>query len=354
MRFYRLTLTNTDGQVYVPNTSGGFSLVAPGANVSTFTSHLPTNTGGLQYNPGSLNIEFDAQTSGYAILQSQSWIRVSGVGLGMIGQASNFNFGTDGPTTTCALFGGMQQGLGGRSGLANPTQAGLLFQGPVLQGFGNWQGTNQTLELLVNPGAITPEAGISFTWAVGQPLAAALLTTFQQAYPGYQVSVNIVEGLRPRGLQQGCYNSMTAFAGYLADQTRPAGEALGIDGYGGVQISFYGKQIRVYDQTTQYKTVQLNFQDLIGQATWINFVTLNFKTVMRGDINVGDAVVFPPGVIAPYALTSPQAAVPGAPSRSKSIFQGQFKVQAVHHFANYRQADADSWVTTFDVVAQPQ
>jgi hypothetical protein len=40
-----------------------------------------------------------------------------------------------------------------------------------------------------------------------------------------------------------------------------------------------------------------------------------------------------------------------SPARSKTVFQGAFKITSVHHFANFRQADADSWTTAF--VATP-
>jgi hypothetical protein len=349
MRYYKMVLANLAGQVYVPTASGGFTLTAPGANVSSFTSHLPTTSGSLQYNPGSLNVEFDCQIVGHALIQAQARVAVHGVGLAMIGQASNFNFIPGvGPTTTCALYGGMQQGIAGPSGLANPAQAGLLFQGNVFQGFGNWQGTNQSIELLINNSPVTPPGGISWSWTPGQPLAGALFNALTQAFPTYKVTITIANGLAPIGLQQGCYQGLTPFAAYLNEYTQPLGVALGLPGYAGVNIVTLGQTISVTDGTSPPRTIQLNFQDLVGQPTWIDIGSVNFKTVLRADIGVGDNIVFPAGVISPYALTSPNAAVPGAPSRSKTAFAGPFTVLEMHHFANYRQADADSWVTSFN------
>ncbi len=144
---------------------------------------------------------------------------------------------------------------------------------------------------------------------------------------------------------------LAAFASYLKQYTATLGASLGLENYTGVEVIAVGNTIRAFDHTAPLKTTQLNFQDLIGQPTWIDVDRVNFKTVLRADLNVGDSVIFPPGVITPYALTNPNAAIPNAPSRSKTVFQGAFNIQIVHHFANYRQADADSWVTTFDAVA---
>jgi hypothetical protein len=354
VRYYKLVLTNAaTGQVYVPDASGGFSLVAPGANVATFTSHLPTASGGLQYNPGSLQIDVDVQTVDYATYQANAAIRVSGVGLKMIGQAAQFNpdLVKNMPGAGVALYAGMQQGLAGRSGLANPTQAGLILQGTVFQGFGNWQGVNQSLDLLVLPGPVDPPDGISWNWPPGMSLNAALFTTLQQAFPTYQVNINITAGLQSSQSQGGCYRNLMAFASYLQQYTQPLGPALGLPTYTGVSISVVGNKIVVTDGTAPTKVTQLNFQDLIGQPTWIDPVRVNFKTVLRSDIQVGSNVIFPSGVIAPYALTSPEPAVPAAPSRSKLAFGGEFLIETVHHFANYRQMDADSWNTTFDAIA---
>jgi len=196
VRYYKLLITNAAGQVYVPKSAGAFSLVAPGAGVSSFASRLPTVSGGLQYNPGSLQIEFNVQVTTYAAFQANALISVSGVGLKMIGQAANFNVGADGVAKVfVTLYAGMQQGIAGRSGLANPQQAGVILQGPVFQGFGNWQGVNQTLELLVLPGPVDPPTGINWDWPPGTSLNAALFTALRQAFPTYQVNINIVRRL---------------------------------------------------------------------------------------------------------------------------------------------------------------
>jgi hypothetical protein len=343
-----LVITNDAGEVFQPNPNDdGFSYVAPGPNVASFTSHLPTSSGGLQYNPGSLNIEFDIPVSGYAVPQGGSIIRVWGVGLRTLGKGAQLS------GNSFYLYGGMQRGIAGVNGLANPAQSGLLAQGKIFQGFGNWQGVNQTIDMICNPGPaiLSPPTGILFTWAQGVPLASALFSTLSAAYPGYQVSVNIAEGLVAAGPQSGVYSTFEEFAGYIQSQTKPMGDALGFDDYTGVEMTFYGNRIIVYDYTETPAAKQLNFQDLIGQPTWIAVATVSFKTILRADIQLGNDIIFPSGVITPYALTSPAAAIPGAPPRNSVLFQQAFTVSEIHHFANYRQADAESWNTTFTALS---
>jgi hypothetical protein len=110
-----------------------------------------------------------------------------------------------------------------------------------------------------------------------------------------------------------------------------------------------GNTISVYDGQgpTPAKVVPLAFQDLIGQPTWISASQVSFKTVLRSDIGLGMQVKFPQGIVAPYALTSASAATPNAPVSSKTAFQGNFVVTEIHHFACFRQADAESWNTTY-------
>jgi hypothetical protein len=69
---------------------------------------------------------------------------------------------------------------------------------------------------------------------------------------------------------------------------------------------------------------------------------------LRSDIVVGMQVQFPQGISSPYALTSPEAAYPNVPASNATTFQGPFNIQAVRHYANFRQPDADSWCTTFE------
>lgn len=83
---------------------------------------------------------------------------------------------------------------------------------------------------------------------------------------------------------------------------------------------------------------------------------MQFNTVMRADIGVGNRVTFPTGILAPYALTSPTAAAPGnvTPVNNKIAFQGTFLVNELHHFGSFRDPSGESWVTAFTATSQPK
>jgi len=127
----------------------------------TFTSFV----GGIT-DPGALQIDFDFPSYPFALSQGAQRIKISGVGLKMIGQAANLagmNF---------SMKAGMAPGLP----LANPAQAGLVLQGNIFQAYGNWQGVSQTLDLIVNPGTKQSifNVPVPFWWPAGSSLDDAI------------------------------------------------------------------------------------------------------------------------------------------------------------------------------------
>jgi len=184
------------------------------------------------------------------------------------------------------------------------------------------------------------------------PLAAA--------FPGFKTEIFIDANLTLANDEAGHYQSFSQFAAYLKGITLKVGSQY-LTNYPGVNIAWNGDVIGVFDGTSaggpSAIRVQLNFEDLIGQPTWIGPAQVNFKTVLRADISLGNRIAFPvgpngsPAIVVPYAITSPAAAVPNAPARSSAIFQGDFVVNEVHHFGSFREPDADSWATAF--VATP-
>lgn len=337
MRYYNLIISDpSSGDVWKPDSTGLSFTKSSGG--SSFTSYVNGQT-----LPGALNIEFDFPVYPFATPQGQSFIRVWGIGLPMIGQASNLN------AQNFKLYAGMQKGLP----LANPAQAGLIAQGTVFQAFGNWQGVNQTLDLIVNPGAASSgDQDISFSWNQNTQLSGALQTTLAQAFPDYSANVNIGSNLQLPNTEPGHYDSLAQFADYIQQISLRIGTPIYGVNYLGVQLSIKGSTINVYDGqgSTQPTVTSLAFQDLIGQPTWIKPATVSFATVLRSDISVGDQIKFPQGISSPYALTQQAAAAPNAPASSKTAFQGTFTVTEVHHNANFRQADAESWVTNYTAV----
>jgi hypothetical protein len=308
-------------------------------------------TGQIVVDPGALDINFDIPVTQLATPQGGFRVKISGPSLQMLGQASQL------AGMHLTMSAGMSAGLP----LANPVQAGIIAIGNVLASYGNWEGTNQTLDLLVNPGAPQNLFGtpVSFQWLAGSSLDNAISATLTAAFPGFKVQVFIDANLTLPNDEAGYYENLSQFASYLAGLTLKLGSQT-YQNYSGVQITYSGNTIIVYDGASTppgpAKTpVALAFQDLIGQPTWIKPATVQFNTVLRANIGVGNRVTFPTGILAPYALTSPAAAAPGSAVQvnNRIVFQGAFLVNEVHHFGEFRSPDAGAWVTAFTATAEP-
>ncbi len=319
MRFYSITLTD-------PKT---------GAMARQWTN---------ANDPGGLLIEMDVMVAAEHSPVGNSYIRIWGVSLQDIGQASNFN------GMAISVSGGMQKGLP----LANPAQAGLLFQGTVNQAFGNWQGTSQSIDLLVVAAppvivAATQQSvplNLAFHWKRGTDLSDAIAATLKAALPTFKQDIAIDSSIVYTEDCAGYYWTLTQFAGMLNKLTKSIKNS---DDYAGVNIVVQGQTITVTDGTSENVTVQalkpIAFTDLVGQPTWIGPQEISVKCVMRGDIKVGANVRLPKGQITTSAASLSQF-------RDGSVFQGKFFVASVRHVGNSRQPDANSWVTVLDLFVQ--
>jgi hypothetical protein len=366
VRYYSITITDpVSSAIWAPTATGqlvkgpapnagtaGVSTSANGVSVVTvsakapfspkysFTSH-PNGPGQLP-DPGALNLEIDLPVSQFHTPQGGGTFRLHGVGLRMIGQSSNLN------GQNVVLSAGMGKGLPLATAAYNAGQSGIILQGQIWQAWGNWVGTEQTLDFVVFPGDLTPAGGVSFNWQAGQSLASAIATSLTQAFPKYKQSINIAALQVPRGATQAdTQPSLMTFAAMLVRITQPIGAKQYKD-YPGVTATTDGKTIYVFDRTVPpAKTVKLAFQDLIGQPTWLDSATISFQTVMRSDIDINDYITFPSGIVSPYAQLTPGSVGPNVPAQSKSVFQGTFAIIGMQHFGNFRQPDAASWNTTF-------
>jgi hypothetical protein len=266
-----------------------------------------------------------------------AFVKIWGIPLSMISQAKNLAL------KTIKVYGGFQKGLP----LANPKQAGLLVQGFIFQSFGNWQGTDMSLDLIILAGP-PPEQGkpvdapknLSLNWKRGQQLDGAIKSTLSTAYPGSKINVNLNGNLVAPEDMPGIYTSVKALAEWLFGASR---SLINKPDYHGAAIAFDGNTINVYDQPST-KTKNIAFVDLIGQPTWIQSPSIAFKCAMRADIALGDTIKMPKTFInnthqAQSSLLNQAAAQ-----------QGAFIVTSIHHFGNFRQPDGYSWVTEFNAV----
>ena len=101
----------------------------------TFTS-FPNG----QNDPGALQVLIDIPIASLASPAfSGAAVKIYGIPLSMISQANNLRF------KNIKVYGGFKAGLP----LAKPAQSGLLVQGYIFQSFGNWKGTEQSLDLVI-------------------------------------------------------------------------------------------------------------------------------------------------------------------------------------------------------------
>lgn len=325
----------------IPNPNAGQPVVNPATGKSFFyTSLLPDgNT-----DPGALNIEIDFFEGVYAQPVESAWIRIWGVGLQDISQSASL-VGNE-----ILLSVGMMKGLP----LANPKQAGPVLKGYINQAFGNWIGTDQTLDLFVTTspypvGAPGAPINMSMDWKAGTSFKDALSTTLKTAFPNLDQKIDISPDLTQSHDEPDVKNSLHEFAAWVKQKT------VGFlsEGYAGVDILIDQNTIHAFDNHdpaarsdmgSASNPIQIEFQDLIGQPTWIRSGVIQIKCVMRADIGVNDYILMPKGALTTVTQQSTIGLVANS-TDYKAAFQGKFWVTLIHHVGNFRQADAASWVT---------
>ncbi|MES2048848.1 MAG: hypothetical protein V4447_10635 [Pseudomonadota bacterium] len=284
-----------------------------------------------QNNLSALNVELDIPIYRMAEPSGQATLRIWGISLVDIGQAFNLN------GKSIQVFAGMSKGLP----LANPKQAGLILQGTIQQCFGNWQDTSQTLDFVVNSigGSESNPKNFVVNWRKGMTLGEVLRNTLSVAAPTYKITVNTSSMLVLNQDEIGYYETLPQ----LADWARQASfHIMGSgQGYQGLDIIVKDGEIIVSDGTTRTTPKAIIFTDLIGQPAWNSTQTIQFKTVMRADLNVDDYISLPKGP----AVTSAQSY---AQYKETSAFKGEFRLTRVRHVGNFRQPVGDSWVTVLD------
>jgi hypothetical protein len=116
--------------------------------------------------------------------------------------------------------------------------------------------------------------------------------------------------------------------------------------YMGVHIVPWRDKLMVFDGTQPAGQHQINPWDLAGQPIWTGPLTIQFKTVMRGDIAPNDTVTLPKTL----ATLGGQAVNPSGQQDGQptNIIQGSFLITGARHTGRFRQPDWQSWVSTFD------
>lgn len=329
MRHYQIDITKSDGTPYLFKSLGGLGL-------SSLLPNGPQDPINGRTNPSALNIEFDLPMANLTNPNNNCWLRVWGLGISDLNSSSDLN------DLNIEIKAGMAKGLP----LANPQQAGTVIKGKIFQAFGNWIGTAQTLDLIPvaggdggNIGTLDRPGNFPFQWLPGTPLSSAISQTLATGLPGLTQSINISSKLVTNHVQSGHYPSLISFAQAINEIS------FGILGgsYDGVTMGINGNTVTVYDGTVPDTTIKnIAFQDLIGQPTWLAPRIISVKTILRADIQLGNTVKLPPSLVTNTA---------GALLRfqDKTSFSGNYLVQQVQHFGNFRQQTANSWNTTYQM-----
>lgn len=328
MRYYQIVITNpkTGQEVFFKSLGMRCSSLLPSG------PQLPQS--GLS-NPAALCVEMDFPMANATYPAGDCWLRIWGLSIADLETASDLN------GFSIAVYGGMSRGLP----LANPNQAGMLVNGIIRQCYGNWEGTSQTVDLNIvaggsGVGSSRRPGNFPFVMPAGMQLAKALANTLTIALPNLSQSINISPNLVLNYDVTGWYPTLATLASALNDISHGA---LGGD-YEGITIAINAQTVSVYDGTVMPSNVKsVNFQDLIGQPTWLAPGLMVFKTVMRADIHQGDVVSLPPTLFG-QSRNSFQA---GTPSKGRLTFSGNFRVGSIHHWGVSRQPDAASWCSVF-------
>lgn len=347
MRFYEIQITNPKtGAMIRPKSWEPLKLDA------TYSSYV----NGLTL-PGALNVELDMPMAPFGLPKQGAYVKIWGVSWEEIAQSNDL--------TGCnvTIFAGMKKGLP----LAKPAQSRfpLVQNARILQAFGNREDKLQSLDLVLQPsvGTLAKPLSIVIDWDK-KTLAAALETTFRTSFPAFSRVIAISDSLKMSSQQPGTYKTLQGLASEIKvitqDKQFQGIRPLGGGQYTGVDIYVKGKTIFAVDgtkdvgQPTFNTPLQIAFEDLIGQPTWIAANRINFKTVMRSDIGISDYIRLPANLGSPFVLTQPgNSAFSGVPARSQSTFKGKFWIKEKHEFGNFRQPDARSWVSSINAEAVP-
>lgn len=358
MRFYKIVVSNQDNSSPPAATSGaattaattGSSTILPAssANTAANAASSGSSSGALltftslangANDPGALDIEFEVNMS-----QTQSgtgnWIKIRGIDPKLISQASNYN------NKRLQMWVGYSNGLP----LANeqvPHQ-GLVLDGQIWPCFGNWIFNELSLDFFVIPGdpkglgGPTNPKNIVHNMPAGQPLSTALKNTLKVAFPKANIIMNISDKIKLNYNDYGIYQSLEQLGDYVK------GLSHSIMGkppnYKGVTLTTNGNTIQADDGTKPGQTIHINYDDLIGQPTWINAETIQITTLMRGDINIPNNRT----ITLPKTQVTQTAASAVLQKGNTLNFSGDWTVTSVRHIGKLRSPQYDCWVTILE------
>lgn len=329
MRYYRLEILDKNGK---PAFDGNGNQIGP-----FDTSETPGR---------GLHIEFDALIAGYDVVSSGTAIVIYGLPISMINQSVQLR------GYQLTLEAGFTSGLP----LENEAQKGLIISGEIYSPYANWEGTNQTMNLIVNPSPQLNDKGQPFTITLdgkrGEKLGDVVKRALTAAYPTFIIEVSISDKLVLAEDGVAVYNRPGQLASLLRSQSFGM---INDDTYSGVQVVMQKGVIRVFDNLSvgEAGAILIAPQELTGQPTWIETIKVSFKCPMRADLRCGDVVELPENIISgPTSILSVNTDSSYAMLRNSVNFSGKFLITSVRHVGQYLSPDSsNAWVTIYEGVA---
>lgn len=296
--------------------------------------------------PGALRVEMDLSVIDTTQASpAGAFVRIWGVGVDKLSQAHNlFN-------KTITISGGMAKGLP----LAKPDQYGLLLKGTIYNGFGNWVGTNQSLDIYVNSlltDAPTPDGGsnppkkpqnIVVDWKKDQKLSEAVQQALKTAFPGKKIKIDIGKDITATQDQPAYFGNLEELGYWVKRQS----QSLGGKGYQGHTIWTGDGDINYGDGGgNSSDNINIAFEDLIGQPTWIAPGTIQVHVVMRGGLKLQQKITLP--------KTWVNAAGQNSTTQGKTqqlTFTGSFTIKSLRHVGDSRASSGEAWITIIEANA---
>lgn len=338
MRYYRIEITDKDGN-YIKDVRG--QNIGPfESSTSPLSYTSPTPTKQPKSNGGALHISFDFPVIACDLNVTGGALTLYGLPATMLNQSVNLYL------ANIRVFAGFQNGLPLATSQAQRIPPRMIVSGQIWNAYGNWQGVEQTLNLVVNASEQYDDDGnpleLTYKGTKGEKLSDVIVRMMKGKFKKKAIRVDINPDIVLSESETGItYSSISDFAFALKENSKSQD----------VDIAVTPDTIVVYDRQAHGNSVTIAGWDLIGQPTWIDFNTVSFKIPMRGDISIADRVTLP------RSLTSGPAGVLALSNNSRnkafmnnSFFTGDFQVKSVRHVGDFRNPSGDAWVTIVEAI----
>lgn len=311
-------------------------IISPSSQSKTsFTPVVYSTLTALKTDNGSaLAVDLDIFQSPYHQPTQNGYVKIRGVDFKDLNQSANFN------NARIQVSVGMSKGLP----YANPKQAGLILDGTILQCFGNWLGSEVSLDMVIGAASFNPnvDVNLSFEWLKNTDLTTAVTQCLKKAYPNTPVNGQFSPNLIYTEDQWGQYKNLLSLSQQIYAYSK---QIIQDDTYLGATIISNSNGFFLNDGTAEApKTTNVEFTDIVGNLTWLNIATIQAKLIMRSDLNVGDYITFPKKTPVLNVVNN------FSQYRNNISFQGKFRITQVRHVGSSRQPDGNSWCTVVDAV----